>query len=272
MTDVFAIGLCVTVPLVVYLILYSIDPSTHFYYDNAKLVPVTNGILIALTIVLMLPFFMRRNAVSDMPKPIRRPVVATFSALMALVLCAASVYDITRTFSSAGGVGHFLTGVSGFLAAIFFFTFAFNLFAGKSTDLRLAALLPVLWGVVNLVSTFMSLTQIANISEYLYEVLQMVFAILFLYYNARLTGGVSNGREINGVFAFGLPCALFGLLASLPPIIAHLINNSRGSLPQMRDIVFIVMSLYIIALLISLLIKNPGQAVAAQEAEDTSDK
>jgi hypothetical protein len=268
LTAVFAVGLCVTIPLVVYLILYSIDPTTHFYFDNAKLVPVTNGILIALTVVLILPIFIRRNAVVSAQKSKRRPVVAFFSALTVLALFVLSAYNIAHTFSSTAGASNFLTGISGFLATIFFFTFAVTAFTGKHADLRLIALLPVLWGVVNLVSTFMNLTQIANISEYLYEVLQMVFAILFLYYNARLVGNVSNGREVNGVFAFGLPCALFGLLASLPPIIARCINKTRGSLPHVQDAVFIIMSLYIIALLVSLLIKKPEQAVETPVTED----
>ena len=276
-TVIFAAGLCVTVPLVVYLILYSIDPSTHFYYDNAKLVPAANGILIALTVVLIIPIFAKRvgtfknpdksdiagNAiiVSNVKSP-RSPVIAAASLLMGFALCFVSADEILHTFvSHASGVGNFLTGLSGFLAAIFFFAFAGTSYSGKRSDLRIVALLPVLWGVVNLVSTFMSLTQVANISQYLYKVLQMVFAILFLYYNARLVGGVSNGREVNGVFAFGLPCAFFGLLSSVPPVIAHLMNKHRGNLPQVQDAVFIMMSLYILVLLISLLIKKPAEVI-----------
>jgi hypothetical protein len=254
-TAILAVALCVAVPLVTYLILYSIDPSTHFYYDNAKLVNVTNGILIALTVILLLPVFTKRAGAYKMPTN-RKPVISVVSLLTAVVLCLASVYSLAHSFSSKVGVGNFLSGILGILAAIFFFAFAEAAFTGKHTDLRMIALLPVLWGIVKLISTFMSLTQIANISEYLYEVLQMVFAILFLYYNARLVGNVSNRREINGVFAFGLPCAFFGLLATLPKYIAHIINPKFGSLPQVGDTVLIMLSVYIIVLLIYLLVNK----------------
>lgn len=273
-TVIFAVGLCVTVPLVTYLILYSIDPSTHFYYDNVKLVPVANGILIALTVVMILPIFIKHagtlndESIAGTLLPMRSRVIAIVSLLMAFALCFASAFGIMHTFSSHTGVGNFLTGLTGFLASIFFFVFAETSFSGKHVDMRLIALLPVLWGVVNLVSTFMSLTQVANISQYLYKVLQMVFAILFLYYNARLVGGVSNKREVNGVFAFGLPCALFGVLSSLPPVIAYLIKKGRGNLPQAQDAVFVMMSLYIIVLLISLLVKKPVETVEPSATDD----
>lgn len=252
---IFIVGLLIALPLTVYHILYSIDPSTHFYYDNAKFVLLTDGILVVLTVALVLPFFFPRAGKSTVLLR-RKKYLAVISILMAAALIFSSVYDILHTFSSTMGVGNFLTGLSGLLAVIFFLGFAIDWLSGKHVDLRLIALLPVLWGIVNLISTFMSLTQIANISEYLYQILQMVFAVLFLYYNARLVGEVPNGREINGAFAFGLPCALFGILASVPPFAAHLINSGRGNMPAAHDAVFIMMSVYIIAVLFSLLFEK----------------
>lgn len=249
---IFAVGLIITIPLAVYLILYSIDPSTHFYYDDAKYVSQTNIILVILTVILILPIFFKRAGSAARYAESRRPVLAVFSAILAAALCVCSAYDL-KNIVSKNGAGNFLTGLSGILAAIFFFILAYKAFTGKNIDIRISALLPVLWGVINLISTFMSLTQIANISEYLYEVLYMVFAILFLYYNARLVGGVTNKRELNGVFAFGLPCAFYGLLASVPPVIAHLINSTRGNLPKLQYAAYLAMSLYILALLISLI-------------------
>jgi uncharacterized membrane protein YtjA (UPF0391 family) len=122
------------------------------------------------------------------------------------------------------------------------------------------ALLPVLWSVVSLVSTFMSLTQIANISAYLYEVLQMVFAILFLYYHARYTGNISNSRELNGMFAFGLPCAFYGIASTLPQFISYAINHTKGRLPTANDTVFLALSVYIIVLLVNLLAQKATTA------------
>lgn len=254
-TVLFFVGLCAATPLLVNLILYSIDPKTHFYFDNAKLVPGVNALLIILTVALIIPLFVKRVGLYKGFSPARKPVVAVFSALLGVSLCLSSAYDLIHTFTS-GGAGAFLTGLSGFLAAIFFFTFAVIKFKGGQANLRLLALLPVLWGVVNLVSTFMSLTQIANISIYLYEVLQMVFAILFLYYHARFAGDISNMREINGMFAFGLPCAFYGIASTLPQFIAHAIDSTKGRLPDANDAALLAMSLYIIVLLLTLLLQE----------------
>jgi hypothetical protein len=272
---VFVVGACAAVPLVTYLILYEIDPATSFYYDNANLVPFVNGLLIVLTVLLVIPGFIKKAGAPQTigtPGAIlkKQPALAVFSLLFAVLLLASSAWVLYRSLFPKVDIGAFLTGVTGILGSIFFFVFGADCFRAKRSDLRLTGLLPVLWGVVNLIVTFMSLTQVANISQYLYCVLQMVFAILFLYYNARLLGGVSNGRELNGVFAFGLPCAFFGLLSSLPPVLAHLFNSKRGSLPTLQDGAFFTMSLYILALLVSLLVKKPAKP-AAEIIEQTAE-
>lgn len=241
------------------LILYSIDPATNYYYGNTNLVNVLNWILIIFTAVLIVPIFLKSAGDFDAFKFSKTKALPVFSAIFAAALCVSSAYEMLMTFSKSGGPGSFAIAVFGFFAAIFFFLFANILFAGKKQDIRLIALLPVLWGIVNLVATFMKLTQVANISVYLYKVLQMVFAVLFLYYHARFAGGVSNRREINGMFAFGLPCAFYGLAATVPYYIAHIINASKGRLPQAGDFVFIGLSLYIIVLIVSLLFKKDGQ-------------
>lgn len=256
-TAIFAVGTCIAVPLVTYLILHEIDPATSFYYDNAALVPFVNAFLVVFTVVMVIPAFIRRAQVPAASAPQKQPVLSVLSFLFAVMLLAYSVSCLYHALFSKADVGSFLTGATGILGSIFFFLLGSNLLFAKKSDLRIAGLLPVLFGVVDLIVTFMNLTQIANISQYLYCVLQMVFAILFFYYNARLLGGVSNGHELSGVFAFGLPCAFYGLLSSLPPFIAHLQNSKRGNLPTIQDGMFFALSLYILALLISLLIKKP---------------
>lgn len=265
----FIIGILVTLPIMVNLILYSIDPATNYYYGNTKLVSVLNCILIVLTVAFIIPVFLKSAGSFNILKNTKQKVLSAFAVIFAVALCFSSAYDLLMTFNSAGGAGAFLTGVFGFLAAIFFFVFANLKYSGKSQDVRLFALMPVVWGVVNLVATYMKLTQVANISVYLYKVLQMVFAILFLYYHARLTGGVTNRREINGVFAFGLPCAFYGLAATVPYYIAHIINSSRGRLPQTDDFAFLSLSLYIIVLLASLMFKKDEPGIAEEEVIDS---
>lgn len=248
----FAVSAVVTIFLVVYLILFSIDPQTHFYYDDAKLVTLTNIVLFGVTLVMLLPFFARRVKTTYLIGKEKRPVLGAFSIIIGAFFIISGCNNIILTISARAGAGEFFIGSASVIASGFFIAAAISQFTGRKTDLRVAALLPVLWSIINLVVTFMSFTQIANISEYVYEVLQMVFAALFLYYNARVIGGLSNGREICGLFAFGLPCAMFGLLAAFPPMIAHIIDPTRGTLFITGDLIYIPLSAYIIALLVTI--------------------
>lgn len=249
----FALFSVAALILATYLILYSIDPTTNFYYDNAKMVPATNILLLAATLFMIVPFFIRKVKIDVSLKNQKNTVLGVFSAITAAALVVGGICSMGTTIAGGTQAGPFIIGGSEVLAAVFFILAAVSELTGRNFDLRAAALLPVLWGIINLIITFMGLTQIANISEYLYEVLQMVFALLFLYYNARIVSGLTNGREVLGGFAFGLPCAFYGLLASIPPFVAHLINNNVGSIFMPGDFVYLAISLYSIVLLLTVL-------------------
>jgi hypothetical protein len=250
---IFAVGSLAAVALTTYLVLYSIDPNTHFYYDNAKMVSTADILLIVLTVVMIVPFFIRSKKIAVRPLCEKNLTLGVFSAIMALSLLVSGVYKMGVTIVRGNSASPFLIGGAEIFASIFFIAAAVCEIKGKKFDLRIAALLPVIWGIVNLIATFMGLTQIANISEYLYEVLQMVFALLFLYYNARLVSGLTNGREVFGAFAFGLPCAFYGFIAFFPPIIAHIISSGVGSYPNPGDFVYLSLSLYCTVILAEIL-------------------
>lgn len=269
-TALFAVGLCAALPILTVLILRYIDPNSHFYTTSGGLVAAAQILLAVVTALLILPLFFRSAGDGGFGRgnfsSRRRPAVAAFAALEGAALAVSSAWNVLD--AGAKGTGAFLTGLCGIAAAVFFFLLCAQLMrGGRGPDLRMAALLPVLWSVVALVAAFMTLTQIANISQYLYEVLQMVFASLFLYYHARLTGGLSNHRELNGVFALGLPCAFYGFAATLPNYFAHLANHARGRMPVPGDYALLALSLYILALLVSLLREKPAtEAPAAPDA------
>lgn len=249
-----ALATVVTTVFVVYLFLYSIDPETLFYYSDAKMVMPTNIILIVSTVVFLVPFFMRRQKAKSQISTGKNKLLGIFSLILALSFIASGIYKMSITFGS-DSAGPFIIGFFQVLAAIGFIMFALNNLISKSYDIRAVALLPVLYGVVSLIITFMGLTQIANISVYLYEILEMVFAIVFFYYNARLISGLSNKREVFGGFAFGLSTAFYGIISTVPSLIAHLINNNVGKVPTLTDISYLVLSVYIIVMLITVLKK-----------------
>lgn len=249
----FACSTVITAAFVVYLFLYSIDPQTLFYYTDAKLVTPTNVILLVSTVVMITPFFLRRQSAISVISKTKNKLLGIFSLLTALGFIVSGFSQIAQTISSGDDSSPFIIGLFQIIASICFILFAINNLTEKSFDLRAVALLPVCYGVVSLIITFMGLTQIANISVYLYEILQMVFAIVFLYYNARIVGGLTNKREVFGAFAFGLPCAFYGIISTVPSFIAHLANNDVGKMLNCTDIAYILLSAYIIVLLTAII-------------------
>lgn len=252
---VFAVGVLIAIPLRVYLLLYAIDPGTGFYYDNAKVVPALNVLLAVFTIALLSPVILKKvQYTGEMFSNAK--VTAVFAFLAALFLCisfadkmASVMGALTGDKSSVNGdTGTFLVGLTAIFAGIAFYFFGRKML-GRKTDLRVLPLLPVVWGVMNLIVTFMHLTTISNISEYLYEVLQMIFCMIFLYYHAHIISGVAVGKSINGALAFGLPCALFGFLITVPRFIVHFISAEKSAMPDVTSVLYIIMSVYIIAFL-----------------------
>lgn len=253
---VFAVSVAVLVPVRTWVLLHSVDPATGFYYDSAPMVGALNIGLIVFTVALLVPFLMKRAGKLGTGTFNNAPVTAILAFILAVSLIADFADKMSNIISfKTMSAGVFLTGLTAVFAGISFFVLG-RAMMGKNLNLNAVSLVPVLWGVVNLVSTFMNLTTIANISEYLYEVLQMVFCMIFLYYHARIISGMENRTEINGAVAFGLPCALFGLLASVPRIIVHLISAHKGSFPGVDGLVLIVFSVYVVSFLAHILIRN----------------
>lgn len=251
----FVLGALAAIPLRVTELLFSID-SSGFYLTGKGVVPVLNILLVVLTVALLVPFF-----VTAVPCPLARHSSRLTAAIAALVgiffigdigARMGQVFSSSTLLASNGSAvvfGDLLISIAALLAAIYFFQLAVAIYTQKPMSFSVTALFPLIWGVLILTVSFMQYTTIANISEQLFDVLKMVFMLLFLYYNARVTGRMPNGKEMRGIFAFGLPAALFVLVTVPPRMVAHLINSARGSAPGMEGILYLLLAAYILDLL-----------------------
>ncbi|MDR3645371.1 MAG: hypothetical protein P4M02_09895 [Clostridia bacterium] len=258
---VFAAGTLAVIPMRIAELFFAID-SSGFYISGNKIVPFLDVFLIIFTLALLSPFFVPRvqNAVAWREGS---KVSGVIALLLGLEFCVEIVLRFSVLFGygqplNAGATykesaGSFVIAVAALLTAVYFLMLAFRHLTGRQIGLGGASLFPVIWGVVILTVSFMQYTTIANISELLFDVLRMVFVLIFFYYNARVTGGVPSGREYRGLVAFGMPAALFCVVSTLPRLIAHMINSSHGEIYDYFDVFSILLGLTLAAYIIDLL-------------------
>jgi hypothetical protein len=250
----FVIGVLVIIFLRVLELLHAIDPVTGFYKTGSVVVPVLNVMLIALVIVLLLPFVFKNhlnsNAFTEKSK-----VNSIIAFLLGAALCIDTASQV-HSFVKSADVGTFMIAITELFAAIFFFILSDQKLTGKKLSLAAPALLPVIWGIVTLGVSFMRYTSIANISEFLFDVLKMVFVLVFVYFNARIIGHVFNNNEGKGVISFGLTAALFCIISTVPRVIAWFIGPNTATMPGTGDLLYIVFAVYIIDVVAEALFKK----------------
>lgn len=244
---VFIIGIIVSIALRTAQLVYAVDPFTGFYRSGSPLVPTLNAVLILFTLLLLTPLLFK-NLSKETAVFEKSKITSVFAVIVGIMLCLDATGKFFTVLSSQSDAGNMLVALTAFLSAIFFFVFANFKFKGQKADFALISLLPVLWGILNLTVSFMHYTTIANISSDLLDVLTMVFILIFLYYHARVIGKVANGREMNGLFAFGLSSVLFELLYTIPKYAA--LPFKRGSAPVLHDFLYIALALYTISFLV----------------------
>lgn len=244
---IFLAGTVVSIILRTAQLIYAVDPFTGFYKSGSALIPALNVILVIVTLLLLSPLIFK-NLSKETAVFEKSKITSIFAVVTGILLCLDAAGKFLSVLSRSSDAGTMLVALTAFLGAIYFFVFANFKSKGQEADFALISLLPVLWGILNLTVSFMHYTTIANVSADLLDVLTMVFMLIFLYYHARVIGKVANGKEMNGLFAFGFTSVLFELLYTIPKYLA--LPFKRGSLPGLHDFIFIGMALYTICFLV----------------------
>lgn len=245
---IFFAGLAAAVAARTYFLLCDIDPNTGFYYSDGTAVRVFNIFLAAVTIVMLLPLFSKKlRALSAAPG--HSTAGGIFCAVLAVAMLADSMSSIADVAARLSGAGAFFSAMLEVLAAICFMLLAWRSFGAGGTVPAPVALLPVFWAALRLMSDFMHYTTVINVSAYLYDMLKMVFVMIFLYYFARYAGSVPNGHETRGMLAFGLPAALFCSVSVIPRWTAYLLG-AKTTLTPASDLVYMTLAVYIVWLLV----------------------
>ena len=276
---ILAAGLAAAVPLRTCVILYDIDPKTGFYINGGSgLVTAVNILMVAAALLLMAPFVMKsfKNVAAA---PRRNVAVGVITAVLAVLFAVNAFYDFYLIAATRSGAAVFVNSLLELATAGFFMELSRVSLRGAKTAFPYAALIPVIWATVHLMAAFMQYTTVVNVSEYLFDMLKMVFVMIFFYYHARYAGRVNNGNELKGMLAFGLPAVFFAMVSILPRYIALAFGRAAAfSLPE--DLLFFGLAVYIAAVLYDAFVlqgKNTGAArteatEAPAEAESSTDE
>jgi hypothetical protein len=260
---ILLLGLIVAIPLRTCVILFDIDPKTGFYFGSSNLVLANNILLVIITALLLVPMLLKGYKKLDLA-PGRSVGIGVISAVLAALFCIDSVHEFYLVVLKLGGAGVFFNSIFEIVAAVFFVLYALASFKGNGIAFPVASLLPVLWATVHLMVSFMHYTTVVNISDYLFDMLKMVFVMLFFYYHARYAGRVTNGNEIKGMLSFGLPAVFFTLVCILPRYIA-MAYGQAVTIDYSDDLLFVALSVYITAVLISVFFKRSPAVVGGVE-------
>ena len=243
-----------------YQLFYTIDERTGFVERNHWSQYCMYALLIlSIAGLTVLPFLMSKGIGGI--KESKRPVPGAAAALLGGVLVVEAVYGwLSGTADTSVGIEkpQLILYISTIIAALFLVFLGINLIIGRNYRVAGAiAIIPSLWACVRLAVNFMKYTTIANISGNLFDVLMMVFSVLFFFYSAKLIAGVDSKKAFRFSLGFSFCAALFCLMCTVPRFFLNIENSAYETMtPSISDLLIAV---YAITFAVSAMSKSKSE-------------
>ena len=239
---VFATVLFVALPTRVYQLLAIVDTENGFFMKNDITIVVLYAVVFLFVALFMGMSFLSKEVPSPKLPTGKNPLLGIASAIMT----AGLVWDILAieklvvppvggefnmdifmdilraNIDNNGGLLLVLQFVFAILAVFYFIVFAISHLNGKGSykEFKLLALSPLCWCMVSLISNLMKAISFISVSELLFEIFMLVFAMLFFLTFARISSGVFTVDSMWGIYGYGLSACLFAGLVTVPRIAA----------------------------------------------------
>ena len=269
---VFIASVILALPMRVFQLMVNVESGTGFWIDHKHfsifVLYAIAAVGIILPVVLSLVYKSGLGKVEATPE--KKPLGGVLSFLTAggLLVDAISRYssfsDLYFEYSvSGGGVTMFsYLSKSGALAmaleaffavvsAIFFIMLGIAWLTEKDpSEYKLLAVMPVFWAIFRIMHRFMRKISFLNISELFFELLMIVFLMMFFMAFAQVTARV-NGKGLEWkLYAYGLPAALFCLICFVPRIVVLIIGKgdliADGSSVEIVDLTAAAFILFVL--------------------------
>ena len=238
---IFAVSLLVALPTRTYQLLALVNHENGFFENGDFTVPVLYGLIAVFTILILVLSFLCKDIPSPKINTGKNPVLAIASLLMTggfvwdIILTERKIVpqissyvsvDVFRNLFSVylkenGGIFLVLQFVFAVLGVFWSLIFAASYFEGKPyyKKFPILALSPLGWCMSVLVSKLMKPISFITVSELLFEIFMMVFAMLFFITFARISTGVFTENSMWGIFGYGLATAFFGAVVTIPRLV-----------------------------------------------------
>ena len=274
---IFAAGIILILPLRVYQYLKIIEHGTGFFEKTDFSVPLLYALLAVFGGAMLLLPFLKKFRIVFSTTPKKHLVLGLLSLVVAVTLVIDAVlmsknfstlyYGIQQgsgsTFAGdtatsgmmkSGAMPMLFEAIFGVLSALFFTVVGAGFLTGKSngSEYKLLAITPLAWSICRILHRFMRTISFVRVSDLFFELLMIVFLMIFFMAFAQLIARVNHKGADWKLVGFGLPAALLCLLCFVPRV-AMLIMG-KGSLlatqspPEYCDF---AIALFILAFILS---------------------
>ncbi|MCI9576892.1 MAG: hypothetical protein HFJ84_09655 [Clostridiales bacterium] len=235
---VFFGALFVSVPLRIFQLIFFVDYETGFFTDDG-VITASLTIFLLLTSALLIFMCLRdKNAPKRYP-PIKNIPAGLTAGVAGVVTLIHSVLAIVsfakpREGMEAAAVStgqQYLTvilGLVGVIAGAIWVVTAVGYFTQKNffREMPVFALIPPVWLCINLVALILNYTTYANFTENVYDMLTVMFMLIFVFTRAKLFAGVRLTSSGKRIYAFGFPAILFACITAVPNVVLQIAGKS----------------------------------------------
>lgn len=240
MFGVFSAALLLSLPLRAYQYVRVIEPVTGFYKGQNPSITLLYALLaLALSIIFLSSYF-NKSYISFRKEEKKSVLLGLLGLYVTVALVMDSIamannfnilyygartdiqhpnsQEIASLTMKAGAIPMLLEAIFASIAALFFIFVAIGFFRGKNSweNLRLLALTPLMWAIFRILHRFMRTISFLRVSDLFFELIALVFLMLFFLSFAQLMGRVNYKGADWRLVAYGLNAALMCLLCFVP--------------------------------------------------------
>ena len=163
-----------------------------------------------------------------------------------------------------------------FLSAIYFVILCLSALIGKASgsQFRILSLAPVLWSMLRMILRFTRTISYVRVSELLFEMVMLVFMIMFFMAFAQCNSKVNEDDCKWKLAAYGLPAALMALVTFVPRLILSLVGSADIIYSQSAlELSDFAVALFIIATVFTrVTLKDESENVLTEETSSETEE
>lgn len=272
---VFAAAMLVALPTRVYQLLAIVDCANGFYNGSDITVPVLYGAIFIFALIFMALSFVSKEVPSPKLPTGKNPILGVSSLIMVVGLGwdiltiehkiipqvqGGFSFEMFKSLVSSnleqnGGFVLVLEFIFAIFAIFYFLIFAVSHLNGKASykEYKLLALSPLCWAITMLISRLMMAVSFIKVSELLFEIFMLVFAMLFFLTFARISSNVFTEDSMWGIYGYGFSAALFAGLVTIPRLVCTAVG-----LPYVEGYEFNFAHLAILLFVLSYIVASLG--------------